>query len=95
MAVQQERLSRLIPDLIRNIPGLEGISANGLNAESLGMMRWGAAQPMDHPLPDDLQWCTASKIGFCGDWIEGPGFGRAEGALISGVALADRLADSR
>ena len=95
MAVQQERLSRLIPDLIRNIPGLEGMSANGLDAESLGMMRWGAAQPMDHPLPDDLQWCTASKIGFCGDWIEGPGFGRAEGALISGVALADRLADSR
>ena len=92
MARQEQRLGHLIPDLIGNIPCLEGLSDNTQSVLSLGTMRWGAAQPLDHPLPEDLQWCPGSSIGFCGDWIEGPGFGRAEGALISGVALAEQLA---
>jgi renalase len=94
MAQQEERIRLLLPDLIRQIPGLGGMSGDDLKPLSLGMMRWGAAQPMDHPLPEDLQWCPASGIGFCGDWIEGPGFGRAEGALLSSVALAEQLAAS-
>lgn len=56
-----------------------------------GVMRWGASQPLNHPLPVALQWCPNSALGFCGDWIDGVGFGRAEGALRSAVALADRL----
>jgi hypothetical protein len=92
MAKQEERISLLLPDLIRQLPGLSGMSGDDLKPLSLGMMRWGAAQPINHPLPEHLQWCPASGIGFCGDWIEGPGFGRAEGALTSGVALAEQLA---
>jgi hypothetical protein len=57
-------------------------------ARSLGVMRWGASQPLDAPLPPALQWCQPSAVGFCGDWIDGPGFGMAEGALQSAVDLA-------
>ena len=57
-------------------------------ARSLGVMRWGASQPLDAPLPTSLQWCQPSAVGFCGDWIAGPGFGMAEGALQSAVDLA-------
>ncbi|MEB3158472.1 MAG: NAD(P)-binding protein [Synechococcus sp.] len=60
-------------------------------ARDLGVMRWGAARPLDHPLPAALQWCPASSLGFCGDWIDGPGFGLADGALRSAVDLAARL----
>jgi hypothetical protein len=60
-------------------------------AHSLGVMRWGASQPLDHPLPTSLQWCESSAVGFCGDWIDGPGFGMAEGALQSAVDLAAQL----
>ncbi len=60
-------------------------------ARSLGVMRWGASQPLDYPLPTSLQWCEPSAVGFCGDWIAGRGFGMAEGALQSAVDLAAQL----
>ena len=60
-------------------------------ATSLGVMRWGASRPTSHPLPQQLQWCPTTRVGFCGDYVEGPGFGRAQGALESGVLLADQL----
>ncbi|MGC6483857.1 MAG: NAD(P)-binding protein [Synechococcus sp.] len=60
-------------------------------AKDLGVMRWGAARPLDHPLPASLQWCPTASVGFCGDWVEGPGFGCAHGAMASAVALADRI----
>ena len=88
---QERRLRLLLPELIQAIPGLQSMSSDVNRPESLGMMRWGAAQPLNWPLPRRLQWCPASNIGFCGDWIEGPGFGRAEGALDSGVHLAEQL----
>ena len=62
-------------------------------ARSLGVMRWGASQPLDYPLPTSLQWCGPSAVGFCGDWIAGPGFGMAEGALQSAVDLAAQLTE--
>ncbi len=55
------------------------------------LMRWGGAFPMAPGLPEDLALCPASRIGFCGDGIEGPGFGRVEGSLRSAAALAERL----
>ena len=91
MNAQEKRLRLLLPELIQTIPGLQAMSSDVNRPEPLGMMRWGAAQPMNCPLPKELQWCPASNIGFCGDWIEGPGFGRAEGALNSGVHLAEQL----
>lgn len=35
--------------------------------------------------------CPASRVAFCGDFINGQGFGRIEGALRSAQALAGRL----
>lgn len=55
------------------------------------LMRWGAAFAQPPGLPAELMLCPRSRIGFCGDGLEGPGFGRVEGALLSGERLASRL----
>jgi len=57
----------------------------------LHLMRWGAAFPQAPGLNSDLTLCPHSRIGFCGDWIEGLGFGRVEGALRSAEVLAVQL----
>ena len=88
LAQEQERMVRLLPELLQNIPLLSAALAQ---ATPLGVMRWGASRPLSHPLPPELQWCTSSAVGFCGDWISGPGFGTAEGAIRSGVNLAEQL----
>ena len=85
---EEERLRQLLPELLHPWPELQSACEA---ADSLGVMRWGASSPLDHPLPQSLQWCDASAVGFCGDYVEGPGFGRAEGALSSAVNLAQRL----
>ena len=88
MAQEQQRQVELLPELVQGLPV---VSAALSQATPLGVMRWGASRPLNHPLPAELQWCPTSAVGFCGDWIEGPGFGRAEGAISSGVKLAERL----
>jgi len=55
------------------------------------LMRWGAAFPLAPGLPSELSWCPSSRVGFCGDFIAGVGFGRIEGALRSGEQLAHEL----
>ena len=91
LAAQEERLKAALQEMLVTLPALQNACDQ---ASSLGVMRWGAAQPLDHPLPLDLQWCAESAVGFCGDYLEGNGFGRAQGALESGVRLAERLASS-
>ena len=88
LAQQQQRLLNLLPELLQALPV---VSAALKQATPLGVMRWGASRPLNNPLPPELQWCPTSGVGFCGDWIEGPGFGRAEGAILSGVNLAELL----
>jgi hypothetical protein len=56
------------------------------------LMRWGAAFPVAPGLPSELTLCRHSRVGFCGDYVAGPGFGRVEGALRSGERLAEALA---
>lgn len=86
---QRERMFLdVLPALLACLP--EGSSLLD-KTRSWGVMRWGAAQPLDHPLPLQLQYCSNSAIGFCGDWVDTPGFGRVEGALRSGVSLAEKL----
>ena len=85
---QELRQRRALTELL--LPWPELAQALPL-ARSLGVMRWGASQPLDYPLPTSLQWCESSAVGFCGDWIDGPGFGMAEGALQSAVDLAAQL----
>ncbi|MCP9929674.1 NAD(P)-binding protein [Cyanobium sp. AMD-g] len=55
------------------------------------LMRWGAAFPVTPGLPPAAMVCPASRVAFCGDFINGQGFGRIEGALRSAQALAGRL----
>lgn len=88
LAQEQQRLVDLLPEVLTSIP----VMSAALNqATPLGVMRWGASRPLNHPLPPALQWCPTSAVGFCGDWIDGPGFGTAEGAIRSGVNLAEQL----
>jgi predicted NAD/FAD-dependent oxidoreductase len=57
-------------------------------------MRWGAAFPLQPGLPPGLAFCRRSRVGFCGDYLAGVGFGRVEGALRSAERLAaDLLSD--
>jgi len=56
------------------------------------LMRWGAAFPLQPALPEDLCWNDELKLGFCGDFMAGQGFGRVEGAMQSAEELARRLA---
>ena len=84
----ERRLLAALPALLGPWPALQAALPE---ARSLGVMRWGAAQPLDHALPRDLQWCPQARVGFCGDWIAGSGFGMAEGALQSALDLAETL----
>ena len=88
MAEQEQRLIKLLPNLLQALPGWERAQAE---RRSHGMMRWGASQPLDHPLPSRLQWCNKSNVGFCGDWIDTQGFGTAEAAFRSAINLADQM----
>ncbi|MEB3242927.1 MAG: NAD(P)-binding protein [Cyanobacteriota bacterium] len=55
------------------------------------LMRWGAAFPLSQGLPVTFRWHDSLKLGFCGDFMAGAGFGRVEGAMRSAEALAERL----
>ena len=79
----------LLPELLGPWPSLQRMVTS---VHSLGVMRWGAAQPLEQGMPKALQWCNKARVGFCGDWIAGPGFGMAEGALQSGLDLAELIA---
>jgi predicted NAD/FAD-dependent oxidoreductase len=71
------------------VPFLSGPS--GLDQADCQLMRWGAAFPVAPGLPEELSVCRVSRVGFCGDYVTGPGFGRIEGALRSAERLADVL----
>jgi hypothetical protein len=70
-------------------PWLQGW--RGFITEDCQLMRWGAAFPVAPGMPTQLMLCKQSQLGFCGDYIAGEGFGRIEGALRSGEALATEL----
>ena len=54
-------------------------------------MHWRASQPIGAGVPESLQYCQEYKIGFCGDWFEGEGFGRVEGAILSALKLSSKF----
>ena len=56
--------------------------------EKISVMKWRASQPSGYPVPISLQFSRKYKIGFCGDWFEGEGFGRIEGSILSALTLA-------
>ena len=50
-------------------------------------MKWRASQPSGPAVPLSLQFSRKYRIGFCGDWFEGEGFGRIEGSILSALIL--------
>ena len=59
--------------------------------ENISIMHWRASQPSGSQVPLSLQFCKKYRIGFCGDWFAGEGFGRIEGAILSALILAKKL----
>jgi predicted NAD/FAD-dependent oxidoreductase len=88
-AVRRELADNLAAMLSPWIPAEESDTA--IAAADPQLMRWGAAFPEPPGLDPALALCPASHLGFCGDYLAGPGFGRVEGALRSAEALAQRL----
>ena len=59
--------------------------------ENISIMKWRASQPYGYPVPLYLQINSKYRIGFCGDWFEGIGFGRIEGSILSALKLVNKL----
>ena len=56
-------------------------------------MKWRASQPSGFAIPLSLQLSRKYRIGFCGDWFEGDGFGRIEGSILSALILEKKIND--
>ena len=61
--------------------------------EEISIMKWRASQPSGATVPLSLQLIKKFRIGFCGDWFEGEGFGRIEGSILSALTLAKKIQD--
>ena len=59
--------------------------------ENFSIMKWRASQPSGIGVPLSLQVSTKYRIGFCGDWFEGDGFGRIEGSILSALILEKKI----
>ena len=69
-------------------------SINQLNySEKISVMKWRASQPSGIAVPLSLQFSRKYRIGFCGDWFEGDGFGRIEGSILSALILEKKIKD--
>ncbi|MDC2995177.1 NAD(P)-binding protein [Prochlorococcus sp. AH-736-F09] len=61
--------------------------------EKISIMKWRASQPCGIAVPLSLQFSRKYRIGFCGDWFEGEGFGRIEGSILSALILEEKIKD--
>ncbi len=59
--------------------------------ENISIMKWRASQPSGCAIPLSLQLSSKYRIGFCGDWFEGEGFGRIEGSILSALTLFEKF----
>ena len=59
--------------------------------EKMSIMNWRASQPSGCAVPLSLQFNRKYRIGFCGDWFEGNGFGRIEGSIMSALTLVSKF----
>ena len=74
-------------ELFEDNPYINQLTCN----EKISIMKWRASQPSGCPVPLSLQFSEKYRIGFCGDWFEGNGFGRIEGAIFSALLLAEKF----
>ncbi len=61
--------------------------------DEISIMKWRASQPSGIAVPLSLQFSKKYRIGFCGDWFEGEGFGRIEGSILSALILEKKISD--
>ena len=61
--------------------------------DEISIMKWRASQPSGIAVPLSLQFSRNYRIGFCGDWFEGEGFGRIEGSILSALILEKKFND--
>ena len=59
--------------------------------ENVSIMKWRASQPSGCAVPLSLQFSEKYRIGFCGDWFEGEGFGRIEGSILNALLLVENF----
>jgi len=59
--------------------------------QDISIMTWNASQPSGLGIPENLQVCERFNIAFCGDWFDLEGFGRIEGAILSGLKLSQKI----
>ena len=65
-----------------------------VNAQLIDKMDWRASQPLNNLLPNQLQWSSISKIGFCGDWFEFSDSDRVEAAMNSSISLSKMFTEN-
>ena len=73
--------------LFRNNNSVNQLTCN----EGISIMNWRASQPSGCAVPLSLQLSKKYRIGFCGDWFEGEGFGRIEGSILSALILEEKF----
>ena len=74
-------------ELFSNNSSIKQLTCN----EGISIMKWRASQPFGVAVPLDLQFSRKSRIGFCGDWFDGDGFGRIEGSILSALILEKKF----
>ncbi len=74
-------------ELFRNNTSVNQLTFN----EGISIMKWRASQPSGCAVPLSLQFSKKYRIGFCGDWFDGNGFGRIEGSILSALTLAKKF----
>ena len=74
-------------DLFKGNSSVNQLTCN----EAMSIMRWRASQPSGCSVPLSLQFSKKYRIGFCGDWFEGKGFGRIEGSILSALMLVKKF----
>jgi predicted NAD/FAD-dependent oxidoreductase len=77
----REEIERALVDALARITGIERPTTH-----ATALRRWAFART-PHPL-DAVLFDDDARIGIAGDWCAG---GRVEGAVLSGIALAERL----
>jgi len=74
-------------ELFEDNPYINQLTCN----EKISIMKWRASQPSGFKVPLSLQLIKKYRIGFCGDWFEGEGFGRIEGSILSALILEEKF----
>ena len=83
----KQRLFTYFNELFEGNTSINQLTCN----EKISIMKWRASQPSGFSVPLSLQISRKYRIGFCGDWFEGEGFGRIEGSIISALLLVNKL----